>query len=126
MPASDVQLCEVTSMMIDKNGVMYLTYGAQILRATNDGIIHTVAGNAFATAIGDGGPALDAGLNTCMPGTPTFDSSGNIVIPEPGLDRIREVTAAPYRRSLSLDSISSTGSQAPSPLIATSANFLEP
>ena len=47
-------------MMIDKNGVMYLPYGSQILRVTPDGIIHTVAGNSRATAIGDGGPALDA------------------------------------------------------------------
>ena len=126
MPASDVQLCEVTSMMIDKNGVMYLPYGAQILRVTNDGIIHTVAGNAFATAIGDGGPALDAGLNASFPGTPTFDSNGNMVIPEPGLDRIREVTATPYRLSLSLDDPNSTASQPPTWRIATSANFLEP
>ena len=42
---------------------MYLPYGSQILRVTTDGIIHTVAGNALATAIGDGGPALAAGLN---------------------------------------------------------------
>lgn len=126
MPASDAQLCEVRSIMIDKDGVMYLPYGSQILRVTTDGIIHTVAGNALATAIGDGGPALDAGLNTGDPGTPTFDSNGNMVIPEPGLDRIREVTATPYRLTLSLDSIGSTGSQAQTKLIATSANFLEP
>ena len=97
MPASDAQLCEVRSIMIDKNGVMYLPYGSQILRVTTDGIIHTVAGNALATAIGDGGPALDAGLNVYSPGTPTFDSNGNMVIPEPGLDRIREVTTTPYQ-----------------------------
>src|ERR1035438_4131033 len=126
MPALDAQLCEVTAMTIDKNGVMYLPYGAQILRVTTDGIIHTVAGNAFATAIGDGGPALDAGLNDSSPGTPTFDSNGNMVIPEFGLDRIREVTATPYQLTLSPDSIGATGSQAQTRLIATSANFLEP
>src|SRR6185369_10831770 len=60
--ATDVQLCEVRSMMIDKSGVMYLPYGSQILRVTPDGIIHTAAGNALATAIGDGGPALDSRL----------------------------------------------------------------
>ena len=54
MPASDAQLCGVRSIMIDKDGVMYLPYGSQILRVTTDGIIHTVAGNALATAIGDG------------------------------------------------------------------------
>jgi hypothetical protein len=93
---------------------------------TGDGIIHTVAGNALATAIGDGGPALDAGLNDSSPGTPTFDSDGNMAIPEFGLDRIREVTATPYRLTLSPDSIGSTGSQAQTTLIATSANLPEP
>jgi sugar lactone lactonase YvrE len=126
MPASDAQLCEVPSIMIDKDGVMYLPYGSQILRVTTDGIIHTVAGNALATAIGDGGPVLDAGLNAISPGTPTFDSNGNMVIPEPGLDRIREVTATPYRLTLSLDDPNSRASQPQTWLIVTSANFLEP
>jgi sugar lactone lactonase YvrE len=126
MPASDAQLCEIRSIMIDKAGIMYLPYGSQILRVTTDGIIHTVAGNALATAIGDGGPALDAGLNTYSPGTPTFDSNGNMVIPEAGLDRIREVTTTPYQLTLSLDSIGVTGSQAQTRTIATSSNFLEP
>ena len=76
---------------------------SQVLRVTTDGIIHTVAGDAHATAIGDGGPALAAGLNANSPGTPTFDSKGNMVIPEPGIDRLREVTATPYQLTLSLD-----------------------
>jgi hypothetical protein len=113
-------------MTIDKDGVLYLPYGAQVLRVTTDGIIHTVAGNALAAAIGDGGPALDAGLNFYSPGTPTFDSHGNMVIPEPGLDRIREVTATPYQLTLTVDSISATGAQVQTRVIATSSNFLEP
>jgi hypothetical protein len=126
MPALDAQLCEVRSFTIDKDGVMYLPYGSQILRVTSDGVVHTVAGNALATAIGDRGPALDAGLNDSSPGTPTFDGNGNMVIPEFGLDRIREVTPTPYRLTLSPDSIGSTGSQAQTTLIATSANLPEP
>ena len=123
-PAIEAQLCEVRSMMIDKNGVMYLPYGSQILRVTTDGIIHTVAGNSLATAIGDGGPALEARL--IGPGTPTFDANGNMVIPEAGIDRIREVTATPYKLSLSLDSISSTASQPQNWRLETGANFAEP
>src|SRR5262249_40557146 len=100
-PAFEAQLCEVPSMMIDGNGVMYLAYGAQILRVTTDGIIHTVAGDALATAMGDGGPALRAGLGAGQgsPGTPTFDASGNMFIPETGIDRIREVTTTLYMAS---------------------------
>ena len=128
LPALEAQLCEVTSMMIDKSGVMYLPYGAQILRITADGIIHAVAGNALAVAIGDGGPALEASLQNGQggPGTPTFDSNGNMLIPETGIDRIRMVTTTPYKLSLSPDSISSTGTQPQTWRIATSANFLEP
>ncbi len=112
--------------MIDKDGVLYLPYGAQVLRVTTDGIIHTVAGDARATAIGDGGPALAAGLNANSPGTPTFDPKGNMVIPEPGIDRLRQVTAAPYQLTLSLDTITATGPQAQTRIIATSASLPEP
>jgi len=127
-PAIEAQLCEVRSMMIDKNGVIYLPYGSQILRVTTDGIIHTVAGNSLTTAIGDGGPALEASLNSGQggPGTPTFDVNGNMVIPEAGIDRIREVTATLYKLSLSLDSISSIASQPQTWRIEISANFAEP
>ena len=128
-PATEAQLCEVRSIMIDKNGVMYLPYGSQILRVTTDGIIHSAAGSALATAIGDGGPALDASLNgggQGAPGTPTFDANGNMVIPETGFDRIREVTATPYQLSLSVDNISATGSQPQTWRIETRANFAEP
>ncbi len=126
MPALAAQLCEVVSLTIDKNGVMYFPYGGQILQVTTDGIIHTAAGNGLATAIGDGGPVLDAGLNADSPGTPAFDPNGSMAIPEPGIDRIRKVTGTPYQLSVSLDHLSSTGTQPQSWPIATSANFAEP
>jgi hypothetical protein len=124
MPATAAQLCEVQSMMIDKNGVIYFPYGSQILRVTTDGIIHVVAGNSLATAIGDGGPALAAGLNNIQPGLPTFDPDGNMVIPQAGLDRLREVTTAAYALSVSPGSISATAAQTVT--LTTSANFQEP
>ena len=124
--ALDSQFCEVRSMTIDQNGVLYLPYGGQILRVTTAGIVQTVAGNSLATAIGDGGPALDAGLNNVAPGTPTFDAQGDMVIPETGLNRIREVTATPYQLSLSPAALSSTGPQPQTWRIAISANFAEP
>ncbi len=126
MPALAAQLCEVVSLTIDKNGVMYFPYGGQILQVTTDGIIHTAAGNGLATAIGDGGPVPDAGLNASSPGTPTFDPNGSMAIPEPGIDRIRKVTGMPYELSASADQLSSTGTQPQTWTIATSANFAEP
>jgi sugar lactone lactonase YvrE len=127
-PALEAQLCEVRSMTIDKNGVMYLAYGSQILSVTPDGIIHTVAGNALATAAGDGGPVIDAGLQNAQggPGAPAFDPSGNMLIPETGVDRVRMVTSTPYKLTVSVDSISAPGSQPITQRIETSANFLEP
>jgi uncharacterized protein (DUF2141 family) len=49
-----------------------------------------------------------------------------MVIPEPGLDRIREVTTTPYQLTLSPNGISLTGSQVQTRPVATSSNFLEP
>jgi sugar lactone lactonase YvrE len=129
MPAIAAQLCEVTALMIDANGVLYLPYGGQILRVTTDGIIRTVAGNPLATALGDGGPSLDAGLNgggAGGAGSPTFDAQGNMVIPETGIDRIREVTATPYQLLVLPGSITANGSQPQTFRITTSANFPEP
>jgi hypothetical protein len=108
---------------------MYLAYGSQILKVTTDGIIHTVAGSAHAAAIGDGGPVLQANLSVSGqggPGTPTFDPSGNMVIPETGIDRLRLVIGTPYKLSLSIESISAAGSQPQTSRIETSANFAEP
>jgi sugar lactone lactonase YvrE len=126
-PALQAQLCEVPSMMIDRNGVMYLAYGAQILKVTTDGVIHTVAGDALATASGDGGPALQAGM---QPGTPTFDSAGNMFFPDNSMNVIREVTSTPYALKLSPDHIGWVGPSAQTPTqtwsIATTANFPEP
>jgi sugar lactone lactonase YvrE len=129
MPAIAAQLCEVTALMIDANGVMYLPYGGQILRVTTDGIIHTVAGNPLATALGDGGSPLDAALNgggAGGPSAPTFDAEGNMVFSQTGIDRIREVTTTPYQLSVSPGSISANGSQPQTSHIMTSANFPEP
>jgi hypothetical protein len=127
-PALEAQLCEVRSLTIDKTGVMYLAYGSQILSVTTDGIIHTVVGSARSVAIGDGGPAIEASLHSGQggPGAPTFDSEGNMLIPETGVDRIRVVTATPYALSLSRDTISAAGSQPQTWQIVTSANFPEP
>jgi sugar lactone lactonase YvrE len=128
MPALQAVLCEVPSMMIDGNGIMYLAYGSQVLRITKDGIIHTVAGNANATLTGDGGPALQASLTSGQggPGTPTFDSAGNMYFPQTGLNRILEVTTTPYVLTLSPDHIGWVGPTAQTWSIATLANFAEP
>lgn len=115
-------------MMIDRTGIMYLAYGAQILNITKDGIIHTVTGNAKATLPNDGGPALQASLTagTGGPGTPTFDSAGNMYFPQTGLNRVMEVTNTPYVLTLSPDHIVQAGAAAQTSSIATRANFTEP
>jgi sugar lactone lactonase YvrE len=128
MPALQAVLCEVPSMMIDRTGVMYLAYGGQMLNITKDGIIHTVAGSAKATYPGDGGPALQASLTAGQggPGTPTFDSAGNLYFAQTGLNRVMEVTSTPYALTLSPDHIVQAGTAAQTWSIATGADFAEP
>src|SRR5262249_49724759 len=53
------------------------------------GFISTFAGNGRSSFTGDGGPAVNAGLNT--PASLAIDSSGNPFISEPGNNRNRRV-----------------------------------
>ncbi len=128
-PARQVRLCAVTSMTMDKNGVLYLSEGlySLVLRLNANGTIQRVAGNTAATNIGDGGPALEASLiggQGFSPGAVAFDPSGNMFIPEPGINLIREVSKTPYQPLLSPDHIDAM--KAATQRIAISANLAEP
>jgi sugar lactone lactonase YvrE len=128
-PALQTRLCAVTSMATDKNGVLYLSEGGYslVLRLTADGTIQRVAGNTAATTMGDAGPVLQASLvggQGFSPAAVTFDPAGNMYIPEPGLNVIREVTAAVYRPTVSPGQIDVTGPSTQT--LSVSANFAEP
>ncbi len=116
-------------MTMDKNGVLYLSEGlySLVLRLNANGTIQRVAGNTAATNIGDGGPALESSLiggQGFSPGAVAFDPSGNMFIPEPGINLIREVSKTPYQPLLSPDHIDAM--KAATQRIAISANIAEP
>lgn len=131
LPATQVQLCAVTGLSVDHNGLLNLSEGyySLVLRLNADGTIQRLAGNTAASNIGDGGPALEANLmggEGFSPGPVGFDPAGNLYFPEPGDNLIREVTPTPYELQVSPAQIQVSGSTAQTQSIAVSANFAEP
>ena len=99
--AIDATLASPSGIAVDPGGRFYIadTANHRIRRVDPvTGRIKTVAGNGRKTVAGagsysgDGGPAVDAGLN--FPYAVAFDSLGNMYIPDSGNNRIRVVAAA--------------------------------
>ena len=78
----------------DQKGNLFIAdqYNNRIRKIAPDGTISTVAGTGVARFSGDGGPAVDAQLNT--PTGIFGDSSGNLYIGDPGNQRIRKMNAS--------------------------------
>jgi sugar lactone lactonase YvrE len=130
-PAAQARLCAVVGLTVDQSGLLNLSEGGYslVLRLAADGTIQRLAGNTAASNIGDGGPALQASLvggQGWSPGQVAFDHLGNLYIPEPSLNVIREVTTTPYKLQVSPDHISAAGGTSQSQTITLSANFAEP
>lgn len=130
-PALEARLCAVVGLAVDRNGLLDLSEGfyEQVLRLAADGTIHLVAGNTKATALGDGGPAVDASLfggQGFSPGPVTFDPAGNLYFPEPGVNLIRKVTSEQYSPLISPDHIDAAGTAPQSWTVNVTANFAEP
>jgi sugar lactone lactonase YvrE len=92
-PAIAAQLSSPVGLVIDGAGNIYVAdYVNDVVRRieAGTGIITTYAGQKSATAIGDGGPALNAQLNN--PTGLALDTAGNLYISTLG-SRIRKITA---------------------------------
>ena len=63
----------------------------RIRRITSDGVIRTFAGNGMNASAGDGGPALQASLET--PAGLVFDPAGNLYIADSGANRVRRIAS---------------------------------
>ncbi len=129
VPALQEQLCAVVGLSVDPNGLLNLSEGVYslVLRVNADGTIQRLAGDTAASNIGDGGPAIEASLvggQGWSPGPVAFDPAGNLYLPEPGDNLVREVTRTPYALRVSPDQINAAGSMRQA--IAVSANFAEP
>jgi len=92
--ATDAQLGGPRGLEIDAAGnLLFVDLGFQKVRKVSTaGIVTTVAGNGSTNSAGDGGPAVDAGLNA--PSSIAFDVAGNLYIAETGGNRIRKVSPA--------------------------------
>lgn len=107
-PATEARLSHPSGVAVDSSGNVYIADrdNNRIRSVHPDGTIVTVAGNGFAGNPGDGGPAIQAELNS--PSSVTVDSSGNLYIADTGNARIRKVTPGGI-----ISSVVSTGLLAP-------------
>ncbi len=93
-PATGAILNYPYGVALDGKGNVYLAdaYNNRIRKIASNGTISTVAGNGTAGFSGDGGPALNAELNT--PSGISLDNAGNIYIADTYNDRIRSVSTS--------------------------------
>jgi sugar lactone lactonase YvrE len=89
--ATSAQLNDPHGVAVDTSGNLFIadSGNCRIRKVTPQGIITTVAGNNCDTSLGDGGPAISAGLQ--LPWGVAVDASGNLFIAEND-NRIRKVT----------------------------------
>lgn len=81
----------IASVALDGQGHVYFLYGGRVRRAVAaTGAIETVAGDGYAIALGDHGPAVDALLKA--PRGVAVDSAGNLYIADAATHRIRKVS----------------------------------
>ena len=91
VPAQEVSLTQLAGIAFDPAGNIVLcdqTSNA-IRRIRPDGTIETLAGNGTTGFNGDGGPALNAGVN--QPALPRFDPQGSLYFADTSNYRIRRV-----------------------------------
>ena len=98
--ATNVVLFRPQGVMVDRAGNLYISEGVNDIRKVDgNGIISTVAGiglprspQFFWSDSGDGGPAMDAELNS--PNGMVEDGAGNLYIAEYGFSDVRRVDTA--------------------------------
>jgi uncharacterized protein (TIGR03437 family) len=89
--AVNAGLTQPTAIAVDSSGSVYIgDYDGHIRKVTQDGIIHTIAGNGTSGFGGDNGPATAAMLYD--PSGLAVDTAGNIFIADTLNNRIRKIT----------------------------------
>jgi uncharacterized protein (TIGR03437 family) len=73
-------------------GSVYIADGTRVRYVDASGAIHTLAGDNYLHAIGDGGSATGAVLS--LPNAVALDASANLFIADTGTERVRQVSAA--------------------------------
>lgn len=90
-PAVNAQLSAPAAVALDSAGNVYIAdrNNGRIRRVSSAGTITSVAGSSSPNGIGDGGPALAAGL--AAPQGVAVDGAGDLFISDTGHNRVREV-----------------------------------
>ncbi len=92
--ASEAQLNYPNDVAVDNAGNVYIadTLNGLIRKVDTQGIITTIAGVGINAYFGDGGPAVNAGLD--YPKSIKLDAEGNLYIADTLANRIRVITAS--------------------------------
>jgi uncharacterized protein (TIGR03437 family) len=94
--ATSATLSAPGGVAVDGAGNIYISEGglagSRIRKVSTNGTISTIAGNGTPSFSGDGGPAVNASLNT--PLGIALDGGGNLYIADGGNSRIRKVSAS--------------------------------
>ncbi len=88
-PARAAQLAAPRDLALDAMGNLYIADGVRIRQVDLSGTMHTVAGDGYLQAIGDGGPAVSAAL--LQPSAIVLDAAGGLYIADTGTERVRKV-----------------------------------
>jgi uncharacterized protein (TIGR03437 family) len=88
-PAISASFYSVGDVVVDSSGNLFISdvFNNRIRRVDRSGIINTVAGIGNPTLSGDGGPAVNAGLNA--PVGLAIDAAGNLLIADTTNGRVR-------------------------------------
>jgi len=90
-PATRAQMYDPSGLTFGPDHALYIADQAneRVRRVAPDGTISTVAGNGSPGQTGDGGPAIDAGLD---PTALAFDGAGNLVVFQSDTKAIRRIS----------------------------------
>jgi uncharacterized protein (TIGR03437 family) len=100
--APRAELTSANDVAVDTDLNVYIADGVRIRRVNTEGVIQTVAGDGYVSAVGDGGRATQARL--FRPSAVALDPAGNLYVTDTGTERVRKVTLAG-----NIESVAGTG-----------------
>jgi len=90
--ATSVSIGQPRRVTLDSAGNLYFSSGNAVFKMNGSGVLSLVAGNSRAGFSGDGGPAVNAQLNS--PQGIALDAAGNLYIADSFNNRVRIVNSA--------------------------------